>query len=86
MQLTKWFGTDRMAGLLAGCLSIAAGPSALGASAFMVDPSQSQVSLSGSVLGRPFEAQGSGSLSAQYGGTLLAEVEAAASGSPAKAR
>ncbi len=64
-------------GLLAGFLMIAgSGLTALGASVFTVDSSQSRVSISGSVLGTPLYAQGSGSLTTEYGGTLLADVGA----------
>ncbi len=77
MRLTKSFTRGPVVGLLAGSLWIAgSGLTALGASVFTVDSSQSRVSISGSVLGTPLYAQGSGSLTTQYGGTLLADVGA----------
>ena len=39
-----------------------------------MDPSQSRVSISGNVLGSPLREQGPGSLTTEYGGSLLAEV------------
>src|SRR5688572_25215694 len=74
-QLTKSFKSPPVAGLLAGALCIAgSGLTAFGAQVFTVDSSQSRVSLSGSVLGASFDAQGSGGLETHYGGTLIAEV------------
>ena len=75
MPLAKPFALGRVLGLLAGSLWIAgAGQTALGAYVFTVDSSQSRVSISGNVMGAPIRAQGSGSLTAQYGGTLIADV------------
>src|SRR5947207_11390717 len=75
MPLAKPFALGRVLGLLAGSLWIAgAGQTALGAYVFTLDSSQSRVSISGNVMGAPIHAQGSGSLTAQYGGALLAEV------------
>jgi hypothetical protein len=72
---TKSFTTGPVAGLLMGSLVFAgSGLTALGASVFTVDSSQSAVSISGNVMGAPIEEQGPGSLTAQYEGTLLVEV------------
>jgi hypothetical protein len=73
--LPKPFAMGRVVGLLAGSLWIAGmGQTALGAYVFTVDSSQSRVSISGNVMGAPIHAQASGSLTAHYGGTLVAEV------------
>ena len=75
IPLAKPLAMGRVVGLLAGSLWIAGvGQTLLGAHVFTVDSSQSRVSISGTVMGAPIHAQGSGSLTAQYGGTLVAEV------------
>jgi hypothetical protein len=74
-QLAKPFASSRVAALLAGSLWMAgAEQTALGADRFAVDSTQSRVSISGNVMGASIEAQGSGSLTAQYSGTLLVDV------------
>jgi hypothetical protein len=75
IQLTKPFAMGRVLGLLAGSLWMAgAAQTALGEYLFTLDASQSRISISGNVMGAPIQAQGSGSLTTQYGGTLLAEI------------
>ena len=75
IQLTRPFAQGRVVGLLAGSLWIAgSGLTARGADVFTVDTGQSRVSISGTVMGARIQAQGSGSLTAQYGGTLLADA------------
>ncbi len=44
------------------------------AAVFTVDPAQSSITLSGNVIGYAFQEQGAGSLTAQFEGTLNAEV------------
>jgi hypothetical protein len=77
MQLTKPLKINPVVGLLAVSIWIAgSGLTALGADVFILDTSQSYVSISGNVVGSPIREQGPGSLTAHYGGTLLAEVSA----------
>jgi hypothetical protein len=47
---------------------------AVGAEVFTVDPNQSLVSISGSIAGTSLESQGSGSLTTQFGGSILADM------------
>lgn len=67
----------RAGGLLAGGLGIVlAGATGLAADTFIVDSNQSQITLSGNVLGADLEEQAAGSLTTHYQGTLVAEVGA----------
>src|SRR5438477_4957673 len=75
MQSTKPLTSSPQTCLLAGVLWLAgAVPTASSAEVFEVDTSQSRVSISGSDLGQPLREQGSGSLTTQYSGTLVAAV------------
>lgn len=79
MQLMKRksFSTGRVVGLLAGSLWIAGVTlTARAVDVFTVDPSQSYVSVSGSVVGNALEPQGAGSLTTHCQGSLLVEVGA----------
>jgi hypothetical protein len=71
----KSFATRPAVGVLVGTLWLAASAlPARGATAFTVDSSRSYVSVSGRVLDNPLVAQGSGSLTAHYSGTLMVEL------------
>jgi len=64
-----------MVGMLAASLWIfGSALTAAGADVFTVDMSQSRVSVSGNVMGSPIREQAPGSLTTQYGGTLLVDV------------
>ncbi len=74
-QLRKLLPTLPTTVVLAGALLITgSGLTAFGTDTFTVVPSESSVSISGSVLGAPITAQGPGSLTAQYSGSVLVNV------------
>jgi hypothetical protein len=75
MQLPKSFASGRVIGLLAGSLWIGgSGLTALSQAVFTVDPGQSSVSASGTLLGLPLREQGAGSLTAHLGGALYVQL------------
>jgi hypothetical protein len=75
IRLRKSFTAGPTAGLLAGALLVSGSSlAAYGTDAFTVDPGRSYISISGNVAGAPLDSQGSGSLTAYYTGTVLANL------------
>jgi len=61
-----------VARLAVGLSSLAVGLFPAVADVFTIDPSQSSLTVSGSILGNPFSPQGAGSMTTTYGGTIQA--------------